>query len=150
MEENPEDLTREELIERLEALKPEIQKEFAKYNQFPPNWKPLEKVLPMEHCDGFMYMGYVDGIHMYKHGFTRHYINLDRKGNAYRYVETTNRYVPIHTDVAIEHVFEGLEEMGLTRASVWDHEAMVLRQKAMADAGWTVINVGPDEDKDYD
>ena len=82
-----------------------------------------------------MYMGYDSGIHMYKHGFTRHYLNLDRKGNAYRFVEASERYVPIHRDVAIEHVFEGIEEMGLTRESRWDHEAHLLRQKALEDAG---------------
>ena len=137
-------MEREELIDKIQAAVPEMQKAMASLNEDPPNWEPLETVLPMEQCDGFMYMGCHKGIHMYKHGFTRHYLLLDNDANAYRFIAATERYIPIHLDVAIENVFEGLEEMGLTRESVWDHEAFLLRQKALAEAGWTVINVGPD------
>ncbi|HYN37386.1 MAG TPA: hypothetical protein VEV82_10485 [Actinomycetota bacterium] len=142
-------MDREELISKLQSAAPEMQKIMESFNEGPPNWEPLEKVLPMKHCDGFMYMGCDRGIHMYKHGFTRHYMLLDDQANAYRYVETTERYVPIHSDAAIERVFEGLEKMGLTRETIWDHEAFLLRQQALADAGWTVINVGPGHEDDF-
>lgn len=32
---------------------------------------------------GFMYMGRVNGINLYKHGITRTYMNLDDEGNCY-------------------------------------------------------------------
>ena len=48
-----------------------------------PNWKPLEKVLGRPRCVGFMYMGRVNGVHLYKNGITRTYLNLDDDGNCY-------------------------------------------------------------------
>ena len=48
-----------------------------------PNWKPLEKRLGRARCAGFMYMGRVNGIHLYKHGISRTYLNLDDEGNCY-------------------------------------------------------------------
>lgn len=47
------------------------------------NWKPLESRLGRERCLGFMYMGRVNGINLYKHGITRTYLNLDDEGNCY-------------------------------------------------------------------
>ena len=47
------------------------------------NWKPLETRLGRERCVGFMYMGRLNGINLYKHGITRTYLNLDDEGNCY-------------------------------------------------------------------
>jgi len=47
------------------------------------NWKPLESRLGRKRCVGFMYMGRVNGINLYKHGITRTYLNLDDEGNCY-------------------------------------------------------------------
>jgi hypothetical protein len=77
-------------------------------------------------------------------GFTRYYLNLDADGNAYRY--TGSCYVPTSLDAAIEHVFDGLEEMGETRSSVWDHRALRRRYEALSRAGWTVVGLGGAED----
>ncbi len=49
------------------------------------NWKPLENRLGRKQCLGFMYMGRVNGINLYKHGITRTYLNLDDDGNCYIY-----------------------------------------------------------------
>ena len=48
-----------------------------------PNWKPLEDRLGTARCAGFMYMGRVNGINLYKHGISRTYLNLDDAGNCY-------------------------------------------------------------------
>jgi hypothetical protein len=48
-----------------------------------PNWKPLERVLGRAKCAGFMFMGQVNGINLYKHGISRSYLNLDDSGNCY-------------------------------------------------------------------
>ncbi len=45
-----------------------------------PDWEPLKLVF-----GGFMFMGYCDGIRMYKHHDTRNYLNLDEHGAAYRW-----------------------------------------------------------------
>jgi len=42
-----------------------------------PNWKPLVDKLGEERCVGFMFMGRVNGINLYKHGIARKYLNLD-------------------------------------------------------------------------
>jgi hypothetical protein len=47
------------------------------------NWKPIENLLGRKRCVGFMYMGRVNGISLYKHGITRTYLNLDDEGNCY-------------------------------------------------------------------
>ena len=47
------------------------------------NWKPLEDRLGRKRCVGFMYMGRVNGINLYKHGITRTYLNLDDEGNCH-------------------------------------------------------------------
>src|SRR5438309_6117822 len=47
------------------------------------NWKPLEMSLGRERCVGFMYMGRVNGINLYKHGIARTYLNLDDDGNCH-------------------------------------------------------------------
>ena len=37
--------------------------------------KPLESRLGRERCVGFMYMGGINGINLYKHGITHTYLN---------------------------------------------------------------------------
>ncbi|MFB3099146.1 MAG: hypothetical protein ACE1ZX_03805, partial [Acidimicrobiia bacterium] len=47
-------------------------------------------------------------------GITRHWLQLDHDGTAYRWSEQDG-YQPIPVGGAIEHVFEGLAELGATR-----------------------------------
>ena len=47
------------------------------------NWTPLEGRLGRKRCVGFMYMGRMNGINLYKHGVTLTYLNLDDEGNCY-------------------------------------------------------------------
>jgi hypothetical protein len=69
-----------------------------------PNWKPLEGVLSLEHCEYFMYMGHVSGIVLYKHRDTRRYLNIDAAtGQFYRYVN--GDYAEISREEALEHVY---------------------------------------------
>jgi hypothetical protein len=108
-----------------------------------PDWTPLEKVLPLKWCGGFMFMGYSGDIRLYKHGFTRNYLNLDAEGKTFRY--TVRGYVPTSFEAAIEHVFDGLEETGETRSSVYDDAAVRRKHEALKEAGWTVLSLSPDE-----
>ena len=119
-----------------------------------PNWGPLEMVLPLKWCAGFMWMvelsPYIESlrtrrnIHLYKHGFTRHYLNLDEAGRAYRYLGSTNRYEPMDINEAIEAVFEGLEWMRQSRESIYDEEAVRIRDEQLSAAGWTIIRTTPE------
>jgi len=112
----------------------------TEFNADEDDWAPLEKVLPLEWCAGFMFMGCWGDIRLYKHGFTRYYLNLDSKSRAYAYVG--ERYVRTNLECAIERVFEGIEEMGETRSSAFDDDAIRRRHAALAEAGWTVVSLG--------
>lgn len=110
-----------------------------------PNWGPLEMVLPLEWCGGFMWMQRVEEngavIELYKHGITRRYLNLDQEGDAYRF--TGSGYVPISIEEATECVFENIEEMGWSRETDYDDEFVARKYEALRGAGWTVITTGP-------
>lgn len=107
-----------------------------------PDWGPLEAAIPREWCDGFMWMNRVDQggttIELYKHGITRRYLNLDHAGGAWVY--TGDGYEPTPLPEALDEVFEGLEEMGYDRETVYDEEFIRRKHEAFRRAGWTVIS----------
>jgi hypothetical protein len=118
-----------------------------------PNWAPLRALLPLEDCDGFMWMGavlqtravYVHGRHQervifqYKHGITRHYLMIDPTDlNTWWYLGDRG-HVVIPREVAIEAAFEGLEILGATRSTRYDGEYRAQRNARLAAAGYTVI-----------
>lgn len=109
-----------------------------------PDWEPLHVVLPIEWCDGFMWMFRVEegdvAIEMYKHGITRRYLMLDQHNRAYRY--TGESHVQIPVALAVEWVFEGIEEMGWTRETAYDEEFVAEKHRQLREAGWTVITTG--------
>lgn len=106
-----------------------------------PDWDPLHVVLPLEWCDGFMWMFRVEEddaiIEMYKHGITRRYLMLDQYNRAYRY--TGEGHVRIPVAVAVERVFEDIEEMGWTRETAYNEEFVAEKHRQLREAGWTVI-----------
>lgn len=115
-----------------------------------PDWEPLERVLPLEHCDGFMWMGLAPGgIRLYKHGITRRYLNLylDPAGDVVAYRYTDGSYVRIPLKAAIDAAFTGIERLAGVcgsdpRATPYDHEYRALRDRRLRELGWTVITDG--------
>jgi hypothetical protein len=109
-----------------------------------PNWDPLHVVLPLEWCDGFMWMFRVEEgdavIEMYKHGITRRYLMLDQHNRAWRY--TGDGHVQIPVALAVERVFEEIEEMGWTRETAYNEEFVAEKHRQLREAGWTVITTG--------
>jgi hypothetical protein len=68
-----------------------------------PNWEPLERTLPRHECADYMYMGRAGEIELYKHYFTRRYLNIGRDSQTfYRYSE--GKYVEVSRAEALEHV----------------------------------------------
>ena len=68
-----------------------------------PNWTPLELVHPACELENFMYMGRAGEIELYKHQFTRRYLNIERNSQKfYRYLD--GKYVEITRTAALEHV----------------------------------------------
>jgi len=68
------------------------------------DWKPLEGVLSLEHCEEFMFMGSAGGIVLYKHRDTRRYLNIEATtGRFYQYID--GDYIEISREQAIEHMY---------------------------------------------
>ncbi|MBA2725518.1 MAG: hypothetical protein H0U53_05975 [Actinobacteria bacterium] len=137
-------MDRDEITHQIQELQPEFAKIMRSYGAHEPDWGPLERVLPYEECGGFMFMGYVGEIRMYKHGFTRRYLNLDPQGNAYGYLAKTNNYIKIPLELAIDEVFATLKHLGVERTTPFSEEEQLKRRKAMEAAGWTVISMTPE------
>ena len=68
-----------------------------------PNWAPLESALPREECEEYMYMGRAGEIELYKHRWTRRYLNISSDGQTfYRY--SGDEYIEVERAVALDHV----------------------------------------------
>ena len=68
-----------------------------------PDWTPLEAALPPEERVDFMYMGHAGPIVLYKHRWTRRYLNVGANGKTFfRYTGTG--YEEIDRSLALEQV----------------------------------------------
>lgn len=125
-----------------EKLRQAMEKVWAEFDTDDPDWAPLEAALPIKECAGFMWMyrDQIDGppIEAYRHGITRHWLQLGHNGFAYRWSEQDG-YQPIPIDMAIDNVFEGLTELGATRETN-GAEYLAERDARAAEAGWMVIS----------
>lgn len=99
-----------------------------------PNWKPLIDKLGEERCGGFMFMGRVNGINLYKHGIARLYLDLDDEGNCYIY-RGKSHFERVDFNVQLQKLETALTEMGETLDSVYDEAYIARKEKALADAG---------------
>ena len=69
-----------------------------------PNWAPLEMLLHPSECEDYMYMGRAGDIELYKHRWTRRYLNIISDGRCfYRLADGT--YREISRDDAIRQVY---------------------------------------------
>jgi hypothetical protein len=62
---------------------------------------------------------------------------IDQRNRAYRYDGKGHLQVPVA--VAIDRVFEGLEEMGWTRETRYDEEFVAEKHRKLRAAGYTVV-----------
>ena len=69
-----------------------------------PNWRPLEVALVPRECEDFMYMGRAGEIVLYKHRWTRRYLNISLDGGRF-YRLAGSAYLEISKAEAINHVF---------------------------------------------
>ena len=120
-----------------------------------PDWGPLEELLGPcgageggghSPACGFMFMGMVagppgsGGIRLYKHGISRRYLNLDERGQAYRYDPLSDSYRPVPLAEALQHVFGPLPEMGESVCTPYDEDYIRRRDEALRRAGFTVLS----------
>ena len=107
-----------------------------------PDWDPLHATLPLEHCDGFMWMHRTElkdeTIEHYKHGITRRYLHLDHSGHAYLY--RSPEYVETPVGIAVEIVFADLASMGATRETAYNEAYVLEKHRKAREMGWTIIS----------
>src|ERR1700746_2354113 len=82
-------------------------------------WAPLERRLGKARCVGFMYMGRVNGINLYKHGITRTYLNLDDEGNCYT-VTGSGCYSLVDFEFELKKLEETLKDLHATLETPYD------------------------------
>jgi hypothetical protein len=99
-----------------------------------PNWKPLVDKLGEERCVGFMFMGRVNGINLYKHGIAREYLNLDDSGQCHVCREKW-RFEKADFDAQLGKLEAALAELGETLKSVYDKSYIEQKRKALQKAG---------------
>jgi hypothetical protein len=105
-----------------------------------PNWKPLEDKLGRHRCAGFMYMGRVNGINLYKHGIARMYLNLDDSGDCYLYRGNAT-YETGDFAVEIAKLEAALAELGETLESVYDESYKARKEEALRRAGISLLRI---------
>jgi hypothetical protein len=111
-----------------------------------PNWKPLENRLGASRCTGFMFMGRINGINLYKHGISRNYLCLDDDGNCY-VAGQPGCYVPTNFKQEISELEERLKGLGATLETSYDESFIAQKREALRQHGVSLltIQVEPDE-----
>lgn len=121
-----------------------------------PVWTPLEAVLPYDWCGGFMFMGGSEyltvgpngferrTVFLYKHGITRHYLNIGDDLNAYTYRSTFGDvdepvYCRVRMEGAMAVAFDGIEQFGADRTTKYDAAFIADRNARLVAAGYTVV-----------
>ena len=66
-----------------------------------PNWAPLEAVVATAELGDFMYMGSAGEIELYKHRFTRRYLNISCDARRF-YQYRDGGYVEISREAALD------------------------------------------------
>ncbi len=99
-----------------------------------PNWTPLEQKLGAKRCAGFMFMGRVNGINLYKHGIARMYLNLDDSGQCYVSREHS-KFEKAEFASELTKLEAALAELGETLESVYDEDYIAQKRDALRKAG---------------
>lgn len=105
-----------------------------------PNWKPLENRLGRKRCVGFMYMGRVNGINLYKHGITRTYLNLDDDANCY--IGTgSGCYCLVDFESELNQLEETLKGLHATLETPYDDAFIARKQEELRQHGLSLLTL---------
>ena len=104
-----------------------------------PNWKPLEDRLGRSRCAGFMYMGRINGIHLYKHGIARLYLALDDRGQCF--VRRHSGYERAEFDAELAKIEAVLREIEETLESPYNDEYIAQKQEALRRSGIPLMRI---------
>jgi hypothetical protein len=110
-----------------------------------PNWKPLENRLGAARCAGFMFMGRVNGINLYKHGISRSYLYLDDDG--YCYAAGKPGCPPADFEQELSKLEKLLRGSGATLETSYDESFITQKREVLRQHGVSLltIQVEPDE-----
>ena len=104
------------------------------------NWKPLENRLGRKRCMGFMYMGCVNGINLYKHGIARTYLNLDDDGNCY--IPTTpGCYGHADFEFELKKLEEALKHLHATLETPYDDVFIARKREELRQHGISLLTL---------
>lgn len=111
-----------------------------------PNWKPLENRLGAARCVGFMFMGRVNGVYLYKHGISRSYLYLDNDGNCHA-AGKPGCCLPADFEQELSKLEKLLTELGATIETPYDENFITQKREALRQHGISLltIQVKPDE-----
>ena len=111
-----------------------------------PNWRPLEDRLGRARCAGFMFMGRVNGINLYKHGISRTYLNLDDAGNSFVAGER-GCYIPSEFDQELTKLEERLKTLEAALETPYDELFIARKREILSKEGihLLTIQVEPEE-----
>jgi hypothetical protein len=104
------------------------------------NWKPLENRLGRARCAGFMYMGRVNGINLYKHGISRSYLNLDDDGNCYL-AGKPGCYMAADFNRELATLEECLRGLQVTLESPYDESFIVRKREVLGQRGISLLTI---------
>lgn len=104
------------------------------------NWKPLESHLGRKRCVGFMYMGRVNGINLYKHGITRTYLNLDDEGNCY-IATGSGCYSLVDFEFELKKLEETLKGLHATLETPYDDVFIARKQEELRQHGVSLLTL---------
>ena len=95
-----------------------------------------------------MFMGRASGIHLYKHGITRTYLNLDDQGNCYLR-ETSGTYILADWATELAKLEACLASLGASLTSPYDDAFITQKRKALQEQGISLLtsSVEPGEIK---
>jgi hypothetical protein len=109
-------------------------------------WRPLEVLLGKNRCVGFMYMGRVNGINLYKHGIARRYLNLDDLGHCY--LSRGNwRFERADFETELRKLEAILTRLGETLDSVYDDIYIQRKKEALGRAGIRLLRIEIEPEK---
>ena len=104
------------------------------------NWKPLESHLGRKRCVGFMYMGRVNGINLYKHGITRTYLNLDDEGNCY-IATGSGCFSLVDFEFELKKLEETLKGLHATLETPYDDVFIARKQEELRQHGVSLLTL---------
>jgi len=105
-----------------------------------PVRNPLEEKLGPDRCVGFMHMGCVNGVHQYKHGITRTYINLDDQGNCYVWNQTLG-FVNADFEVELSGLEADLRKCNETLEVPYDEDYIALKEEVLQSLGIQTLRI---------